>query len=83
MEYVKENPIIDQNDTEKKNQLIESIINTREDLNKAHINFEFAEGDLVDFYTYQIMALQTKLDYLTKLAKLKKVDFDFIYKKVV
>lgn len=83
MDYVKENPIIDKNDTEKRQQLIESIISTREDLNKAHANFEFAERDLVDFYTYQIMALQSKLDYLTKLAKLKNIDFDFVYKKVV
>lgn len=82
MEYIKENPIIDKNDTEKKQQLIESIINTREDLNKAHSNFEFAEGDLVDFYSYQIMALQSKLDYLTKLVKLKNIDFNFIYKNL-
>ncbi|MBR0428016.1 MAG: DUF2508 family protein [Clostridia bacterium] len=83
MEYVKENPIIDKNDSEKNHQLIESILITREDLNKAHNNFEYAEGDLVDFYIYQIMALQSKLDYLTKLAKLKNIDFDFFYKNVV
>ncbi len=83
MEYVKEKLLIDKNESDKIQQLIESIIITREDLNKAHVNFEFAEGDLVDFYTYQIMALQTKLNYLTKLAKLKNVDYHFDYKKVV
>lgn len=83
MEYVKESLILDQNDAQKKNQLISSIISTREDLNKAHKNFEYAEGDLIDFYTYQIMALQSKLDYLIKLAKLKNIDFDFDYQKVV
>lgn len=82
MEYVKENPVIDITDTQKKNQLINSIISTRDELNKAHKNFEYAEGDLIDFYTYQIMALQAKLDYLTKLAKSKKVDFNYTYKKV-
>ena len=40
MEYVKENPIIDKNDSEKNHQLIESILITREDLNKAHNNFQ-------------------------------------------
>ena len=83
MEYIKENPIIDINDDQKNSQLIGSIISTREELNKAHKNFEYAEGDLIDFYTYQIMALQTKLDYLTKLAKLKNIDFNYAYQKVV
>ena len=73
MEYVKENPIIDRTDNQKIYQLIDSIISTREELNKAHKNFEYAEGELIDFYTYQIMALQTKLDYLTKLAKSKNI----------
>lgn len=83
MEYEKEKTITDKNDSEKKHQLIESILITREELNKAHTNFEFAEGDLIDFYTYQIMALQAKLDYLTKLAKLKNIVFCFDYKNVV
>ncbi len=83
MEYIKENPIIDINDDQKISQLIGSIISTREELNKAHKNFEYAKGDLIDFYTYQIMALQTKLDYLTKLAKLKNIDFNYAYQKVV
>ena len=83
MEYVKENPIIDRTDNQKIYQLIDSIISTREELNKAHKNFEYAEGELIDFYTYQIMALQTKLDYLTKLAKSKNIDFNCTYQKVV
>ena len=83
MEYIKESPILDITETQKKAQLLCSIISTRDDLNKAHRNFEYAEGDLIDFYTYQIMALQTKLDYLTKLAKSRGIDFDYIYKKVI
>ena len=83
MEYIKEKPIIDKNDLEKNHQLIESIIITRNDLNKAQTNFEFAEGDLVDYYSYQIMALQAKLDYLTKLAKIKNIDYNFNYENVV
>ena len=83
MEYVKENPIVDINDTRKKSQLIGSIISTREELKKTHKNFEYAEGDLIDFYTYQIMALQAKLNYLTKLAKLQKIDFNYVYQNVV
>ena len=58
-------------------------MSTRDELNKAHINFEYAENDLIDFYTYQIMALQSKLDYLTKIAKGKNIDINFVYKNVV
>ena len=83
MEYVKEILIKDSNDKEKKNQLIQSILVTRNDLHKAHKNFEYAENDLIDFYTYQIKALQSKLDYLTKVAKGKNINFNFIYKNVV
>lgn len=84
MEFIKENPlIIDKTDIEKKNQLLNTILSTRDELNKAHINFEFAENDLIDFYAYEIKALQTKLDYLTKLAKMKKIVFNLHYKNAV
>lgn len=84
MEFVKESSIpIDKTDKEKKYQLIYTIILTREELNKAHKNFEYAEGDLIDFYTYQIMALQSKLDYLTKVAKIQNIDFNFSYKDLI
>ena len=83
MEYEKEYEIIDSTDKEKNIQLIQSIIKTRSELTKAHINFEFAEEGLVDFYTYQIKALQSKLDYLTRVAKIKNIDFDIFNEKVV
>ena len=35
----------------------------------ARCNFEYAEDDLIDYYTYQIKANQAKLDYLIKIAK--------------
>lgn len=78
MEYIKENPIIDINDDQKISQLIGSIISTREELNKAHKNFEYAKGDLIDFYTYQIKATRAKLDYLIKKAKTKGLALDTI-----
>ena len=84
MEFVKENPIpVDKKKKKKKTQLIHTILLTRDELNKAHKNFEYAEGDLIDFYTYQIMALQAKLDYLTKVAKIQNIEFNFSYKNAV
>ncbi|MBP3831836.1 MAG: DUF2508 family protein [Clostridia bacterium] len=76
MEFEKEQLIFDLNDNEKNIQLISNIIETTKELNKAHNNFEFAEDELVDFYTYQIKALQSKLNYLTRVAKIKNIEFN-------
>ena len=81
--YEKENIIIDINDDEKNIQLIDSIIEAQKDLKKANINFEFAEDELIDFYAYQIKALQSKLDYLIRIAKLKKIEQNFCNENVI
>ena len=72
-DYVRDIDIVESSEEEKRLQLINSIIKTRRDLNRAHINFEYAESGLIDYYTYEIKANQSKLDYLTKLAKIKKI----------
>ena len=76
MEFEKEQLLCDLNDNEKNIQLISNIIETTKELNKAHNNFEFAEDELIDFYTYQIKALQSKLNYLTRVAKIKNIEFN-------
>lgn len=68
-DYIKESNIIELSEEDRKIQLLESIIKTQNDLKYAQINYEFAEKELIDFYSYQIKANQSKLDYLTKLAK--------------
>lgn len=83
MDYEKESIIVDISDSERKYQLIDCIISTRNDLKKAHKNFEYAEEDLIDFYSYQIKALQSKLDYLTRVAKEKNINFKFSNEKVI
>lgn len=67
--YVKETKIVEATQEEKEKALINSIIETRRKLDIAHRNFEFADEELVDYYSYQIKANLSKLDYLTKLAK--------------
>ena len=59
-------------------ELIRTIIKTREELKAANRNFEYAQDDLVDYYTYQIKANQAKLDYLIKIAKTKGIEVDMI-----
>lgn len=77
-EYIKEKNIIDKNEIEKEKELIKNIIKTREELKNANKNFEFAEKELVDYYTYQIKADQAKLSYLIKIAKVKGIELDMI-----
>ena len=76
--YVKEQLIQEKTEIEKETELITNIIKTREDLKKANRNFEYAQEELVNYYIYQIKAMQAKLDYLIKLAKAKGITVDMI-----
>jgi len=67
--YIKDNPIFVKNRENSNSDLIKSIIKTREDLQNSNKNFEFAEGELIDYYLYQIKATQSKYNYLLKKAK--------------
>ena len=77
-EYARENKIEDNSDEEKNLELIVSIIKTKNELDSAQKNFEFAEEGLIDYYSYQIKANQTKLDYLMKKAQKKGIVLDMI-----
>lgn len=77
-EYVKDVRVVDKTDDEKELELIVSVLKTKQDLNLAHKNFEYAEEGLIDYYAYQIKANQTKLDYLMKKARKKGIALDMI-----
>ena len=77
-EYVRENKIEDKSEDEKNLELIVSIIKTKNELYSAKKNFEYAEEGLIDYYSYQIKANQTKLDYLMKKAQKKGLALDMI-----
>lgn len=85
--YIKEKNINSQENNEI--DLIVNIIKTRNQLEVANINFEFATGDLIDYYIYKIKAERAKLDYLLKKAKSKGLAIDMIdqidikYNKVI
>ncbi len=59
-------------------ELVKCILKTRRDLEVANKNFEQAEGDLIDYYLYQIKANKAKLDYLIKEVKQKGFSLDMI-----
>lgn len=79
-DYIKENKILDKTEEEEKNEIILSIIKTKIDLDNIRKNYEFAEAELIDYYLYQIKANQSKLDYLIKKAKDKKIMLNIIDK---
>ena len=73
-EYLIERMIKGKTDREKEIELMQTIIETKEMLKIARSNFEYAEDDMIDYYTYQIKAHQSKLDYLIKMAKTKGIE---------
>ncbi|MBR3162893.1 MAG: YaaL family protein [Clostridia bacterium] len=77
-DYIRESRIVDKTDIEKEMDLIRNIIKVNEELNTANSNFQFAEEELIDYYTYQIKAHQSKLNYLIKQAKTRGITNDMI-----
>lgn len=59
-------------------ELIECILKTKKDLEIANKNFEQAENEMIDYYSYQIKANKAKLDYLIKEVKEKGFSLDMI-----
>lgn len=85
--YIKEIPIIDLKEEESDISIVKSIMESQKKLDLAHKNFEYARGELIDYYAYQIKSEQAKISYLLKQAKNKKVVLDTVkarnvYKKI-
>lgn len=76
--FVKDSIIQEKTEEETQIELIKSIIDAKKNLDLANKNFEYAEGDLIDYYTYEIKANRSKLDYLVKKAKSKSIEVDMI-----
>ncbi len=62
----------------KEIELLKSILDTKRELLVANKNFESAEAELIDYYSYQIKASKAKLDYLIKQVKKKGIAVDMI-----
>lgn len=77
-EYIKERKIIEKTDKDRREELVKSILNAKEELNQLNKNFEYADNDMIDYYTYQLKANQSKLDYLIRFAKNKGISLDMI-----
>lgn len=77
-DFVREIDLIERSEEELNIELIKSIIKTKTDLENANKNYEFAEGELIDYYLYQIKANQSKINYLLKKAKHDGIIIDMI-----
>ncbi len=77
-DYIKETKIIEKSEEEKQTELIVSIMKAKKELDEACRNFEYAQDDLIDYYTYQIKATRAKFDYLVKQAKSQGLALDTI-----
>lgn len=75
-EFIKEKKIVDKSREELNTILVQSIIKTNNELQNARNNYEFAEGELIDYYLYQIKANQSKLNYLIKKSKANGITID-------
>ena len=75
-EFIKETKIKDRTEEEKEYELIENIKFVKNTLNNMYRNLQFAEGDLIDYFTYQIKAEEAKYNYLIKKAKNKNLTFE-------
>lgn len=56
--------------------LISNIKHTKEQLNVAIKNFENAEGEMIDYYIYEIKAIKAKLSYFISIAKKHKMELE-------
>ena len=76
--YIKENNIKEITEEQMQEELIRAIIETKRQLEIANKNFEYADGDLIDYYAFEIKANRSRLDYLLKKAKRKSMQVDMI-----
>ncbi len=77
-EYTRESKITEKSEEEKEIELMVSIMKAKKELDESCKNFDYAEEDLIDYYTYQIKATRAKFDYLVKKAKEQGLALDMI-----
>ena len=77
-EYINERKIREKTDKDRREELVKSILKAEEEMNQLNKNFEFIDSDMIDYYTYQLKANRSKLDYLIRFAKNKGISLDRI-----
>lgn len=76
-EFVREDAkILEFSEAERNEELLKSIKIVKNTLGNMYNNMQFADSDLIDYYTYQIKAEEAKYNYLIKQAKKEKLSFE-------
>lgn len=70
--FVRETNIKELQEEQKRQELLNRINESKNYLRNMYNNMQFAESDLIDYYTYQIKAEEAKYSYLIKQAKKEK-----------
>ena len=60
--------------------LVQNMLSTINQIEVARKNYEFAEGELIDYYLYEIKANQAKLNYLLKKSKKNGIEISHMQK---
>ena len=73
-EFIKEFKIEDKSEQEKDEELLEVIKCVKNNLSNMYNNLQYADSDLIDYFTYQIKAEEAKYSYLLKQAKKRNLN---------
>lgn len=76
--YIKEKKVKEKSNKERELELLKSILSAKEELKQLNENFQYADKEMIDYYTYELKANQSKLDYLIKFAKKNGISLDMI-----
>lgn len=74
--YEKEFNIEDKSIEEQNQELMNTILQTKKVIKEANINYEMAEGKLIDYFLYVMKAEQARLDYLISRAKAMDISIE-------
>ena len=77
-QYEKETIIEEKSEKEKERDLMLTILQTKKSIQEANINYEYADGKLIDYFLYTMKAEQAKLDYLIETAKSKGLSLELV-----
>ena len=74
--YEKEFNIEDKSIEEQNQELMNTILQTKKVIKEANINYEMAEGKLIDYFLYVMKAEQARLDYLISRANAMDISIE-------
>ena len=73
-EFIKEFKIEDKTEEERDEELLDTIKFVKKNLGNMYNNLQYADSDLIDYFTYQIKAEESKYSYLIKQAKKRNLN---------